>query len=77
MKISWNTYTKTEMKLTQIVYIPDRNTGNSDILSFFYIFETAISLPCFFQNIENVPFWPIYWEQEHARMLVCVMCWCK
>ena len=35
MKISWNTYTKTEMKLTQIVYIPDRNTGNSDILSSF------------------------------------------
>ena len=62
MKISWNTYTKTEMKLTQIVYIPDRNTGNSDILSFFYIFETAISLPCSFriskmflsgQSIEN------------------------
>ena len=24
MKISWNTYTKTEMKLTQIVYISDR-----------------------------------------------------
>ena len=35
MKISWNTYTKTEMKLTQIAYIPDRNTGNSDILPFF------------------------------------------
>ena len=35
MKISWNTYTKTVMKLAQIVYIPDRNTGNSDILPFF------------------------------------------
>ena len=69
MKISWNTYTKTEMKLTQIVYIPDRNTGNSDILSSFtylkqlWAYHVSFKISKMFLSGQSI---------ENKKMLECL-----